>query len=346
MTSVAKSKTVAISAAILALLLAVSLIQNYISVGNTAEYVFSAFEGNAYAVSRDEFIVAGQEGVTLFTDGERKSLCTVCLEKPVICSENSSFAVYEPGKERLYIIEKGELKTFDSTERIISAEISGGCYVLCTEKDGYKGCATVYDSELSESYEWRVSSGYVLSAALSDKGKRLAVLSVNSEGSTLQILDTESTEPIAEESFPGELGAAVSWISDRIVLLTDCAVHTMSEKGRETETFRFNEMHLASWSFSDNAVLVALQKHESGGKAQLLSLNENCRVLGRQETDNKLKSLDAQGKYFLVLSGDEALVYDKNLRVQGSKTSAGALKALLSDDRNIVFIYKCFARRI
>jgi hypothetical protein len=310
------------------------------------EFIFEPGFDAVFAPHGDGILAVGGMGLQAFDGyGDETARDAVRLTSPAVAASDGTAAAFDLGGTALRILEDGVVKASPAVPgAIISCSVGGGGAVaVCTrESGGYKGCVTVYGAgKFEEVYRWYAADGYVLSAALTEDGKRLAVLTLRESGSRLVFLDLNSTELKAETALDGELGLELRYFGEKLALVARDGVWSVDKNGAAERIFDFAGRYLRGYSLTgDGFIAVYLHNFAVGSQGAVETFGLNGDALGRLEADRELSGLSARGSKLALLWEDGAALYDKTLapRETAGAADPAVTAALLRRDGTYIAI--------
>lgn len=245
------------------------------------------------------------------------------------------------GENEILISNGKDIKHNYINSKIMSTNINrNGNIALCAEEAGYKGAVTVYDENFTALYKWYSASAWIIKAALSEKNT-LAVLTADENGSTVRVFEPDSEEESFSLSIPKTLAIDICFMGDRLCILSDKAAY-FAHEDKITETVSFDRT-LGEYAMTDKRLVLEMQNGD--GTGELLSFDEKGRRCGSADCE-MLRCLRANGEIAAALCGDGAVLFDNDLRKNGSTEAAGVRSVMLCGENMLllrdggVFAYK------
>lgn len=238
---------------------------------------------------------------------------------------SGSFAViYDCGGNGIITIDGKTAKHNYINNIIMSTEINKHGYTaVCTEEAGYKGSVTVYDAAFTPIYKWYCASGYVINAALSEENT-LTVLTANAEGSTAHVFKLTSEEEQYSVTIPSTIATDLCFMDETLCLISETALY-FADEDKITDTISF-EGTLGEYALTEEYAFTELQNGD--GTSRLYTYDGSGKCTGSAECE-MLRSVVAESGYIAVISGGEAIVFDKTLREKLRCDAAGIRGVML-----------------
>ena len=301
--------------------------------GCTAEKPIESFyigtgAHQCYAAVGDSLMTATTTSVRVFDAKGEAVLDKSCDFKYPAMSENADNAVvYDIGGRQVMYLDGS---AFNAKNNIISANLSpSGHLALCTEEAGYKGSVTVYNDDKTEVYKWLSADNWVVKAAVSPDGGRLAVLVSGENGSIVKLFELDSIDE--QGSFEADeavfddicgLGAKVGCIAaDRL--------RFCSGTGDAEGEYSFDGNFLDAYAVCGDNIVLELRAHSYGGAGTLVSVDSSAKLVGTAEPGAEIECFDYAGGKLLCLTQDKLLCYDDSLKLELEAEQTGAQTALL-----------------
>ena len=186
---------------------------------------------------------------------------------------------------------------------------SRGHYALVTRQSGYRSVAQVYDDRDRLYFKWYSAESYILAAALSPSGRRLAVAAVGQKGetalTTITFLDTERTEPLAVAEIEGEPPLAAEFSDNsHVYIVTESGVYFYTDEGLLLGHYSYGGLVLRSVPKpSLNALFLHLGRESGRQYGRLVCLSYDGVELGQAAFTEESSGISAGGRYGASLEG-------------------------------------------
>lgn len=294
----------------------------------SAEQVFRAADGRLAVASSSGLQIFDEDGATVLHE-------IFSLAEPGLTVGGGYAAAYDIGGTELRVarMDDGELQTVEPAGTIVSAALSeSGALAVVTDAAGYKGMVTVYDTERNAVYEWYSGTSYVLNAALSPSGDRLAVLCMAEGGSSVHLFALNSETERGVFSAEGELLADLFWVDSRVCALSSSRLVFLSDSAEQAGEYVYDGMYLYDYAREgDGFVTLVLSQYRSGSAEKVVTVSDNGSVLGETAAADGAESVSACGKQVLLFGGGTLTLYNQQLEQleQTQEELAGVRRALL-----------------
>ena len=323
--------------------------------GQADAFHYDGALGDSFTVLGGDLLVCSQNAISLYSgSGTRYVHETVSLDAPVVDSNGTLAVVYDAGGTSLYVLGQREL-IFSSTgfEPILSAHLNrSGQLTVVTQESGYRGSVTVYSSAYEAVASVRLSSAFVMDAALSDDGRTLSILTIGQDNgsfsSPLSLYSLNSASAAADEArefrpdavfdLGGNVILQLRHTADRVWALGDKGMSVIS--GGQSAYADFSGRYLRAYDLSGDGFAAALLgKYRAGSQAVLQIIDGEGVVSGSLELNEQVLSLAAAGRYFAVLTGNRLDIYTSDLTLYATLDGTqGARRVLLMRDGSAILI--------
>lgn len=324
--------------------------------GQAEAFLYDGDLTDTFAVLDGDLLVCSKNAISLYSgSGTRYVSQSISMDNPIVDTNGSLAVVYDAGGTSLYVLGQREL-IWSTTElnTILSARLNAnGQLTVVTQASGYRGAVTIYDASYQPVMSVRLSSAFVMDAALSDDGHTLAILTIGQEegdfSSSLSLYTLNSAAGTVEES-TGFTPEQVFSLGGNVILSlrhTDEQVRALGERGlsilnHDGSSYYtdWSDRYLKSYNLSGSNFSVSLLgKYRAGSQAVLLVTDESGSTLGRKDVNEQVLSLSVAGNYIAVLTGDRLDIYTQDLTLYASlEGTQGARKVLLMEDGSAILI--------
>ena len=330
--------------------------------GQAEAFLYDGDLTDTFAVLDGDLLVCSPNAISLYSgSGTRYVNQSVSLDRPVVDTNGSLAVVYDAGGSSLYVLGQRELIwSADDLDTILSARLNqNGQLCVVTQASGYRGVVTVYDAAYKPVMSVRLSSAFVMDAALSDNGHTLAIVTVGQQSGDFSSALSLYTVNAAS----GSTGIAADFVPDRTFslggntvlslrhtagetwALCDRGLSVLTHSGGQT-AYDWSNRHLKAFDVSgDGFAVVLLGKYRAGSQAVLTSIGRDGTALGSLDVDEQILALSAAGRYFAVLSGDRLDIYKSDMTLYSTLDGTqGARKVLLMEDGSAILLSTDSAR--
>ena len=301
--------------------------------GCTAEKPIESFyigtgTHQCYAAVGDSLMTATTTSVRVFDAKGEAVLDKSCDLKYPAMSENADNAVvYDIGGTNVVYLDGSEL---NAKNNIISANLSqSGHLALCTEEAGYKGSVTVYSADKTEVYKWLSADNWVVKAAVSPEGTRLAVLVSGENGSIVKLFKLDSTDEQGSFAADQAVFNDICWLGERVCCIASDRLYFCSDTGKAEGEYSFDGNFLDMFAVCGDNIVLELRAHSYGGAGTLVSIDSSANLVGTAKPGAEIETFDFSNGKLLCLTQNKLLCYDDSLSLGFETEQTGAQTALL-----------------
>ncbi len=324
--------------------------------GQADAFLYDGNVNDTFAVLGSDLLVCSKNAISVYSGiGTQYVNQSVSLETPVVMTNGSQAVVYDAGGSDLYVLGQREvLWSCNDFDTILSASINqSGMLTVVTQASGYRGAVTVYNSSFEAVMSVRLSSAFVMDAALSDDGKTLAILTIGQQdggfSSTLSLYTMKSSASATDEASEFNPDFVIDLGSNVILALrhTDSSIWALGDYGLSVTdhsgssvTVDWSNRYLKLYDLSgDDFAVALLGKYRAGSQASLMVIDNSGSVVGQLDLNEQVLSLSASGRYFAILTGNRLDIYSSNMSLYSSLDGTqGARKVLLMSDGSAILI--------
>ena len=301
--------------------------------GCTAEKPIESFyigtgAHQCYAAVGDSLMTATTTSVRVFDAKGEAVLDKSCNFKYPTISENADNAVvYDIGGTNVVYLDGSEL---NAKNNIISVNLSqSGHLALCTEEAGYKGSVTVYSADKTEVYKWLSADNWVVKAAVSPEGTRLAVLVSGENGSIVKFFKLDSTDEQGSFAADQAVFNDICWLGERVCCIASDRLYFCSDTGKAEGEYSFDGNFLDMFAVCGDNIVLELRAHSYGGAGTLVSIDSSANLVGTAKPGAEIETFDFSNGKLLCLTQNKLLCYDDSLSLGFETEQTGAQTALL-----------------
>ncbi len=300
------------------------------------------FENARFAAAGSGFAAVSDISCRLYgRSGE--ILCTAArsYSQLQIAGAEGCAAVWSEGGSSLTLLRSGGAADLSFSGGVTAADMNdGGTAVVLAGEIGYKGSVTVVDKENNPVYRVYIGSGYPLDADISPDDRRVAILSLTAEGSSVSVYETDSEQLRAEYVSEGRSCFDLEYLSDgRLMLISADRASFLKDDGKLLGELTFDGEYLKGYAAGDGYAILLLGRYKAGSTGRILLVDTAGNLLTGMDTAAETQGVSASGKYLAVRYTDETILYDTDLNVLGSlQDTAGIQAAVMRSDGSAVII--------
>lgn len=323
-------------------------------VGGETRYEYDASASNRFAMLEKHLVILSDAQLRILSpNGEEIFSDSVSMEAPDLAVNGGRAVAYDVGGTELYVVDlRGKLLhlTADDKERFIAASLNeSGWLTVTAEKQGYKGCVTVYDEKLEKVFAFNSSERFVMDACVTDDGQRLAAVTLGQEDgvfvSNVVLYDLKAAAPEADRDASGGLMAAppvadydvenglvaaIGQKDDQLATVSDTCLTFAGTDGKVTMEYTYDGSYLRGYTLGgENFVALLLNRYRSGSLGRLVTIGPDGRELAVLDVNQEVLDISAAGRYLAVLYADSLVIYNQELQVYASLKGTGFANGVL-----------------
>ena len=275
---------------------------------------FASLDGSLVSVSMHQLTVLDEKNRTLYDE-------SVKFQTPSLQSRGGRAVAYDVGGTEVYVLsDKGLVYKLDCAGEVLNASLNqkGWLTVVCGES-GCKAAVRVYDAEGEAVFAFRSSDRFVMTAALSADSRTLAAVTMGQENgvfaSYVVFYRVNSDKEAGRCTLRGSVVYDLNDAGSGFCAVTEEQLCFLSGDGVMTAAYDYGGDYLRRVSVSDDGyAAVLLGRYRTGTQHRIVTVNGEGKELAALEIDAEVASLSAAGRYVAVLTGEELVIYDKQLK--------------------------------
>ena len=275
---------------------------------------FASLDGSLVSVSMHQLTVLDEKNRTLYDE-------SVKFQTPSLQSRGGRAVAYDVGGTEVYVLsDKGLVYKLDCAGEVLNASLNqkGWLTVVCGES-GCKAAVRVYDAEGEAVFAFRSSDRFVMTAALSADSRTLAAVTMGQENgvfaSYVVFYRVNSDKEAGRCTLRGSVVYDLTAAGSGFCAVTEEQLCFLSGDGVMTAAYDYGGDYLRRISVSDDGyAAVLLGRYRTGTQHRIVTVNGEGKELAALEIDAEVASLSAAGRYVAVLTGEELVIYDRQLK--------------------------------
>lgn len=312
---------------------------------------YSTVEDRQYVAYRDGLVLVSHDGVQIYNRGGKRTLeDDPDYSAPHAVASDRYLLTYDRSGGGYTLYNSLSAVYRDTLDYPIhGAAISdSGYYALITETREYTSAVMLYNKNCKLVNRY-LKDKYIIDAAISDDGERIAMVSVSSsEGDYLaefQLCEPGKDSAIATLRIPGVFPMAVRFFSNNsFAVLCDEAIYFYNDNGELLKSLSFTESAPERFSLKGKYAALVYPANVMGTESRVCIFNSTGVTVSETVVEG--------GAQALAVTGDAAWVMTERLlfRVEpdgavSSMTHGGGAKALLAVEEDILICNPASARR-
>ena len=312
------------------------------------ELFFNIGRNRAFADIENAVAAVGSLGIQVINYGGVETLReSLPMSTPVINSQgNYAIAFDIGGTEARVFNSNGIVASVSTNGPIVSASINRNRWftIDSQEGEGFRGTTSVYNNDGNLVYRVSLSSGYILSSALSFDNSRLAILNLTDFGSRVTFYNDLSKEyDDGFFDFPNGLIFDIRFLEngDLLAVSTQSLILIDPYDAWGWEIFSFSGMRLGGYAIGEDYIALHLLDFGIGHRGKLIIIDLFGNLFGEIATERELISMSLGRDSLSVMFSDGPVLLDRSLNVIPTVydiTSASGVSQILtlSNDTTLV----------
>lgn len=292
-----------------------------------------------YASLNNSLILCSENRIQLYSDGGTQyEDIAVSMKQPVIQTAGDYAVVYDAGGNDLYLFYDRQMSFHYATESdygLISVRVNDhGWFAVVEQASGYKGTVTVYNAAQQPVVTERISSQFVMDAAVSPDNRSLAVLTIGQEGanfiSTITLYDVSNGESTDSRTFTNAPIIDMNWDSTGVWLQHEYGVERLDTQYRQVANWQNSALYLQGYDLGGEGFAVQFfSRYRSGTLGQLVIISSNGEVLGTLNVSEEILSISAAGRYVAILTNSRLTIYTSDFTEYAALPNTNGTQAAL-----------------
>ncbi|MBQ7036936.1 MAG: hypothetical protein IJN74_05550 [Clostridia bacterium] len=291
--------------------------------------------------------VFGKDSVFGITNSGKKAWqIPFTVSDPILSAGGRFVLAADRGGKRTVLISGGKVKHEAETEgAIITATVNKkGDYAVVMKERGFKGLVKVFSSKGKELFAWHSAEQNILSVALSEDSKQLAVAVVNmkdlSKLTTLLQFDLKDTVPDTLDVGDENLVSTLLYNKGELIAAGDEALYCFKKDGSQKFRIDYSGREIQKFSMYAGGTMAMLFRGADDGSGNTVEFYDGLgRLSGTAKVDGNVSSFDTFGNYAVVSTQNELYVIHKNGRIVSQRTLESSVnRVFLCGSRNRLFL--------
>lgn len=314
----------------------------------------SDFENAHFSAYKDKILILAENVLHIYDDsGKEKYTINVEITKPIFKVYDDFLCIAEKEGKKVYLISGENVLWQKETENPINnIEINKKGYVaVCTEGTSYKSIICLYNSDGEEILKTFLSTTNVVSMALSDDNKFLALGEVNFSGSlvksNIKIVNIEQENQNSQQNNfinysadEGTLITKVRYIDDILVCMTDKGICKI-EDSQIKEIVNYSVENILFATIEDDIKFVKeINSNLLSSEIEIISFNIKDASRNTYKIDKEPKSVFSYKNLIAVNTGTQLIIVNEKGWLSRNFSSNHEINNIVLTDRIVGVIYK------
>ncbi len=328
--------------------------------GQSQSFTFEGKDSSSFAMLSGDLLVCSPSSIRLYSGSAQLYVNqTVSMEAPSVQVAGGAALVYDVGGQELFVYrdraEAFSLSLSDEQQFIAASLNPQGWLVTVTQESGYKGIVTVYDSAFSPKIRFRLSSRFIMDAALAPDSSAVALLTMGLDEDSFQSrVDVYSLERTEEETDPdwtcpigSDVILALRWNDSGIWALGESSLSIVDDSGTLSGSCSYGGLYLKRFSLEgDGTAALLLGKYRAGTSAELWVVSPDGSIRASLPTEEQVLSLSAAGRYIGLLTADRLDIYNQDLECYNTLTGTQSARTVLQQSDGSAMLIDSTTARI
>lgn len=302
--------------------------------------------------SGNGLVIAGKGDLSVCMPGSITQLKLALSYSDMAVDASSQYIlVYNKnGTELTLANSAAELGTLKLNSPILSVCMGeSNQFAVITDESGYRTAVTVYNDKRKQMYKWSSSEYYIMSASLSDDGKRMAVVCFTQDGadiiSRLLFFNLDSNQIQKTVELGDSIPLHVDFLSDNTVAaLCHNSLSIINRKGKILGQKTFTSSDFLTYDTAKNQVVLGLKSYTKSARSDLYILKSNGKISKPLALQDDLRNVSLNNNRLAVMTSDTITIYDNNQNeIYHYDDAISAKDIILKDDGSFYLVYAKYA---
>ena len=295
----------------------------YGTVEQANSYAYDAAINNRFALLGEGMVVlSGTELRVLAGDGTKVLSKPLNMRSPALVTAGNVAVAYDVGGTELWLVnaEGEELLHLQQPADLplIAASVNEAGYLAVTaEKNGCKGCVSVYDPSQTLIFEFNSVERFVTDARVAEDGKTLTAVTLGQETgsfvSRMVVYDLTRTEPQSGWSVSGGVALALEELDGRMAAVCDTVLAYGDVQGKTYGEYRYDGSYLRDWAVGEDYTVLRLNRYYAGSIGRIVTVDLSGKERASLDINEEVISISAAGRYIAVLYAGRMVIYTSDL---------------------------------
>ncbi len=278
--------------------------------------------------------------------GQKNWQIPFTVSDPILSASGKYVLAAERGGSRVLLISGGKVRQEAEMEgAIITPSVNKkGAYAVVMKERGFKGLVKVFNAKGKELFAWHSAEQNILSVALSEDSKRLAVSVVNmkdlSKLTTLLQFEMKETVPEVLDVGDENLVSTLLYNKGDLIAAGDEALYCFNKDGSQKYRLDYSGREMQKFSMYAGGIMAMIFRGADDGSGNTVEFYDGLgRKKGSASVSGNISSLDTFGNYAVITAQNELYVIRHNGKIIAQRTlDNSANRAFLCSSRNRIFL--------
>ena len=302
-------------------------------------YTYDAAGNNRFALIGDGMaVLSGTELRIIRGDGSVALSQAVNMQYPALMTAGEFAVAYDVGGTTLWLVNaQGETLLRleqDAALPFIAASVNEAGYLAVTaEKNGCKGCVSVYGPDQTLMFAFNSVERFVIDARVSKDGKTVTAVTLGQEDgsfvSRMVVYDLTRTDPRAGWGVQDGVVLAMDELSGRTAVICDTKMAYGDADGTVYGEYDYGGNYLRGWSVGGGYVALQLNRYYAGSIGRIVTVDLNGNEKAAIDVNEEVIGISAAGNYIAVLYAGRLVIYTPDLQEYARMEDAHHAKDVL-----------------
>lgn len=223
----------------------------------------------------------------------------------------------------------------EANTNIFCADVAKNGSVVYAAASKEKKCDIyVYNKSLKKQLSYSTSDGYVVAAAINDRGNKISFVTVNSENaqlkSTLYTMNIGENEIKEKFELPAGNVIDIKYSSNNVYVIGDSFLSVISNQKKAQAVYKQGSISTVAYTFTPSNELVLIYNGYTNSKDNIIArVKPNGKIRKEGKISGIVKSVSSSSSIVSVLTGNEIASFKlSNLKNIGSTAVDDSAKSI------------------
>lgn len=244
---------------------------------------------------------------------------------PIMKVSDSYLVTFDQGGKKLRLDYSGEnLYEINSKTSVLCADVAdNGNVAYATTSEEKRSDVYILSKTQDEKLKYSVSYGFVTNIAVSDNGKKVAFLAMNSQDaklmSKLYLMNAGDSEPYAEFDISGSTILDIEFDSNKLFVIGNDFLSVVSGDDMKS-VIKQGSMNTVCFDYMpDGELVLAYNTYNNSTSNSIVRVSSSGSVKSTNSVDGTIKDISCSSSEVSVLFSDSIVTYKMSSAEQVSK---------------------------